>query len=102
MLSDALGEKADVLDSGNCDFSAGDRSVHVATEDNFGGQQRETEIDGMPSYETSNPGQCVLVMKVVNDGPVWLWVQVLPGSGGDECGTARDVLKAVFDNLPDA
>jgi hypothetical protein len=87
--------------SARCDFRAGDRSISVWTEEGYGSQDRELEIDSMPSYETSRPGQCVLVMKVVNDDPVYLWVQVL-GAVNDQCPNARKVLQAVFDNLPDA
>ena len=102
LMSDATGEEAKADGSGQCAFTVGDKDILVITHDVIDTNQRETEIDGMPSYETNNPGQCVLAMKVSNDDPVWLGVQVLSYGGRDVCGTARDVLKAVFDNLPDA
>jgi hypothetical protein len=101
LMSDATGEEAKADDSGQCAFTAGDKDILVITHEEIDTSQRETEIDGIPSYETSNPGQCVLEMKVGNDDQVWLGVQVLSLGGNDVCGTARDVLKAVFDNLPD-
>jgi hypothetical protein len=100
-LNDALDAVVESDVSARCDFRAGDRSISVWTEKAYGSQDRELDIDGMPSYETSRPGQCVLVMKVTNNDPVYLWVQVL-GAVNDQCPNSRKVLQAVFDNLPDA
>jgi hypothetical protein len=98
--SEVLGvstERNNVENIEGCNFAAGDRDFRVYIRSSSGSGD-QTEFDGYPANEASDPGECVLAVQVT-DEPVYLVVQ-LAAQEGDQCPDARKLMSTALGNIP--